>query len=334
MYFHCQINATRYYLRQWDDEGAMVNGTMQFSVDLFALLYQPLLEELQIPYMLIYDLWGFSKWVPGGIPTPVFNRLYWEELSFLHRSLQFDKHAGLGDDHKNNHHIRVHEYTDNRSLDSFHFAIYLYEGVHTPGVADVLPGQLSRYDNVPRAGDVCAQSLRLSLFQALGNPGGTGSNPHTGEQLALNDVFWVLWYSFTPDVRACAALGQGQGTWNMVNSNQISNFSQALAEEGWTESVDNEGPRYFFGYIHHIHDKRSLANPRHTCISGTEDERLFLTHDAREKGMVFASIWNDYEESVVMEPAVRVGDTMDMHTDAGNESFLGHLMRAALQPRM
>lgn len=50
---------TRYFLHHWDDEGALVNGTMQFSVDLFALLYKPLLEELRIPYLLIYDLWGY-----------------------------------------------------------------------------------------------------------------------------------------------------------------------------------------------------------------------------------------------------------------------------------
>ena len=312
----------------------MVNGTMRFSVDLFARLYQPLLEELQIPYMLIYDLWGFSTWVPGGTPTPIFDQLYWEELSFLHRSLQLDKYAGLGNDRENNHHMRVHEYTDDRSSESFHFAIYLYEGLYTPRVSDVHPGQVSRFDHVPRAGDVCAQSLRLSLLQSLGNPGGTGSNPHTGEQLALNDIFWVFWYSFTPDVRACPALHQGQGTFNIVNSNQIHDFSQALAEEAWTEGVDNAGPRYFFGYIHHIHDKRSVSDPRHICISGTEDERLFLTHGAREKGVVFASIWNDYEESVVLEPAARVGTTMDTHLDVGNESFLHQLTRVALRPKL
>ena len=54
-------------------------------------------------------------------------------------------------------------------------------------------------------------------------------NPHTGEQLGLNDIFWISWYGFTPDVRACPALKQGQGTYNIANSNQISNFSQVGA---------------------------------------------------------------------------------------------------------
>ena len=39
-------------------------------------------------------------------------------------------------------------------------------------------------------------------------------------------------------------------------------------------------------------------------MSGTETERLFLTHRAREKGIVFTSIWNDYEEACVLEPSV------------------------------
>jgi hypothetical protein len=151
-------------------------------------------------------------------------------------------------------------------------------------------------------------------------------------------VFWLSWFSFTPDIRACPALkNQSQGTWNIANTNQIFNITQALKEEAWAEGVDTAGPRYFFGYIHHTHDKRSDATPRHSSISGTDTERAFLTHNAREKGMVFVSIWNDYEESIVMEPAVRVGSPSDSHADAssaGEYSFLDNFMRAALRPEL
>ena len=171
----------------------MVNGTMRFSVDLFKRLYQPLLEELEMPYMLIYDLWGFSLWVPGGTPVAIFDRLYWDELSLMHRSLGIHTHTDSNDDDNNNHHIRdnnnhhirIHEYTDNRSPESFRFAVYLYEGGYTPGVPDegaYTPGVADVHPRRPRwfrrdVGDVCAQALRLSLLMAMGNPGGTGTNP-------------------------------------------------------------------------------------------------------------------------------------------------------------
>jgi hypothetical protein len=178
----------------------------------------------------------------------------------------------------------------------------------------------------------------MSLLLATGNPAGTGANPHTGEELGLNDIFWIVWYTFTPDIRACAGSGaspyQSQGSWNIVNANQITNFSDALKQEVWVEGVDgnSSGPRYFFGYTHHFHNKRSVS-PRHSSVSGTSTERSFLTHRAREKGLVFASIWNDYEESIVLEPAVRVGVPPDSHVDAtAGGSFLSNFMQAALKP--
>jgi hypothetical protein len=43
-----------------------------------------------------------------------------EELSYIHRTLHFDK-SKLG----TNHHIRLKEYTPDRSAASFSFAVYL-----------------------------------------------------------------------------------------------------------------------------------------------------------------------------------------------------------------
>ena len=302
-----------YALKDWDDEGAFVNGTMRFSADLFHALYRPILEELKMPYMLIYDVWGFSDFAPAGMPAATFNKLYWEELGGMHRAIGLDPRAG-----PDNHHLRLHQYTDDRSFDSFSFAVYLYNGVYTGGTR----------------GPLCdPRSLQMSLLLAMGAPGGTGANPFTGERLGLADVFWVTWYMFTPNVRACPALAKGQGTRNIVNSNQLSNFTVALQQEKWVEGVDDAGPRYFMGYIHHIHDKRATKTPRHTSVSGTDTERQFLTYRAREKGLVFASIWNDYEESIILEPAVRVGAPEDVHADANNAtagttSFLSNLVRA------
>jgi len=56
-----------------------------------------------------------------------------------------------------------------------------------------------------------------------------------------------MWYSYTPDVRNCPEVGTSIGSWNIVNTNQISspNFEEAQNQDKWTESVDNLGPRYF-----------------------------------------------------------------------------------------
>ena len=143
---------------------------------------------------------------------------------------------------------------------------------------------------------------------------------------------------FTPDVRSCPDVDD-LGLWNMVNTNQISDgingFEQARAEDKWTESVDNAGPRYFYGYIHHIHDKRSCCDKskcpcRHEMISGTEIEKSFLTYRAAEKGMVFTGVWNEYGESIVMEPANNVGSPADEHTAFKNDRpvFLDNFMAA------
>ena len=40
--------------------------------------------------------------------------------------------------------------------------------------------------------------------------------------LGLDQVFWIQWYMYTPDIRACPLLRAGrQGEWNTVNSNQL-----------------------------------------------------------------------------------------------------------------
>jgi hypothetical protein len=173
------LSSQQYYLSEWSDEGAMVNGTMLFSTELFEKLYRPLLEELAIPYLLIYDMWGFSSWAPSGMPMSTFSALYWEEFSYLHRSMALGEQAGL-----DNQHIRIHEYTDSRAFNSFHFAIYLYEGSYDPSTAAGRKTRSSLAVHAPQpTKDLCdPDSLRMSLLLARGNPGGTGMNPHTGTQ--------------------------------------------------------------------------------------------------------------------------------------------------------
>ena len=62
----------------------------------------------------------------------------------------------------------------------------------------------------------------MQILLATGRPNGTGANPYTAEALGLDKVFWIQWYMYTPDIRACPLLRAGrQGEWNTVNSNQL-----------------------------------------------------------------------------------------------------------------
>ena len=276
-------------LCEWNDYGALVDGEMLYSYDLFNALYRPILEELRLPYILIYDLWGFDYWAPPGIPNDVFNRLYWEELENVHTHLSFSE------DSRTDMHIRMREYSPRPDAVAYKRTVYLMGS-----------------GNLREPREACAQDLRISLILSLGEPGGSGCNPHNGRQLGLNRFFWITWYAFTPDVRLCPRV-ESRGMWNIVNTHQMTDFSTAWRQNEWAESVDDLGPRYFYGYIHHIHDKRRNPKPRHDCVSGTQAETLFLTHRAVEKGMVFTGVWNEYSESIVMEPAGAVGEPADCH---------------------
>ena len=156
----------RFELMTWSDEGALVDGQFMNSVALFKTLYLPILEELQLPYMLIYDFFALAAFIPKGLGAHSFKKLYWDKLSYVHRSLGFDKAAG-----GTNHHIRLKGYTYDRSAASFSFAVYLFAGL---GPEDKPPCD--------------AASKRMSLLLSLGRPNGTGSNPFTGEALALDQV--------------------------------------------------------------------------------------------------------------------------------------------------
>ena len=86
-----------------------------------------------------------------------------EELSYIHRTLHFDK-SKLG----TNHHIRLKEYTPDRSAASFSFAVYLFSS-----------GGKDLEDRPP-----CdAQSKRMSLLLSLGRPNGTVRAPHRDSRL-------------------------------------------------------------------------------------------------------------------------------------------------------
>ena len=125
---------------------------------------------------------------------------------------------------------------------------------------------------------------------------------------------------FSPDIRSLPEVGD-HGLWNIVNTDQVhadhftEDFAGAQRMNKWLESMDNLGPRYFYGYIPHLHNtpRDSLRSKTHNALTGTDDERSFLTEQAREKGMVFTGIWNEYAESIVMEPANNVGAPPDEH---------------------
>ena len=328
---HRNTTSDKFELMPWSDEGARVDGQFMNSVALFKALYLPILEELQLPYMLIFDFFALATFIPEDLDAPTFKRLYWDELSYIQKRLGFDKAAG-----GTNHHIRLKEYTPDRSAASFSFAVYLFAG---GGPEDKPPCD--------------PQSKRMSLLLSLGRPNGTGVNPYTLEDLALDECFWIHWYMFTPDIRACPLLKAGhQGWWNAVNSNQLGNFTVAKEQEAWAESVENLGPRYFFGYLHHFHNavagcgRRAPCNSsapglKHWSISGTETERNFLRYRAREKGLVLTSIWNDYEEACVLEPSVNTFPQPDVHsaTEGGGTTgqgarFLENVIRGKLVPRL
>ena len=40
-------------------------------------LYLPILEELGLPYMMIYDMFPMCAFIPKGLDAPTFKRLYW-----------------------------------------------------------------------------------------------------------------------------------------------------------------------------------------------------------------------------------------------------------------
>ena len=162
-----------FVLQDWRDEGARVDGEFLTSVALFEALYKPLLEELRLPYMLIYDMWGFADFIPKGLDAATFKRLYWEELGYIHRSLGYTKPPRGGTDH----HIRLKEYTAERT---FSPAVYLFAGAG------------------PEDRGMCdGDSLRMQLLLSLGRPNGTGVSPVTGEKLGLDKIFWIHWCECT-----------------------------------------------------------------------------------------------------------------------------------------
>jgi hypothetical protein len=64
-------NATSgaFELQRWADEGARVDGVFMNSVELFTTLYRPILEELEIPYILIYGARPAHPLTPCRLPS-------------------------------------------------------------------------------------------------------------------------------------------------------------------------------------------------------------------------------------------------------------------------
>jgi len=283
-------NGLNYQRQVWNDYGANVSGQMLYSYDLFNELYKPILEEMHLPYILVVDMWAFGYFVPDeSIPKETFNVLYWQEMEDMFNHLD-DISDGSTDMH-----IRIRDYSGNSGNDAYRKAVYLMT--------------VNRDTTLCEEGG--AGNIRVQFIKSAGLPGGTGTNPYNGHYIGLNKYFWIMWYSFTPDVRSCPTIGM-TGTWNMANTNQITSFEEAQTQDQWTEGVDNIGPRYFYGYIVHIN-----RGGEHAIVSGTQDETSFLNYHAREKGMVFSGVWNEYGEAIVMEPAVNTknpdGTNRDSH---------------------
>jgi len=273
-------NGQIYQLQQWNDYGANVNGKMLYSYDLFNELYKPILEEMHLPYILILDMWAFGYFVPDeNIPKDTFNHLYWDEMERMFGQIN-NVPDGATDMH-----IRFKDYSQNSGNSAYRKGIYL----------------MTVNRDTALCGGNGSDNIRTQFIKSAGLPGGTGMNPYTRHNIGLNDYFWIMWYSYTPDVRNCPEVGTSIGSWNIVNTNQISspNFEEAQNQDKWTESVDNLGPRYFYGYLTHIN-----RGGEHLMISGTETETQFLNYYARDKGMVFTGIWDEYAEAIVLEPSV------------------------------
>jgi hypothetical protein len=136
----------------------------------------------------------------------------------------------------------------------------------------------------------------------------------------------------------------------MANMNYLSEphdpftdiFTEAQWQETWSEGIDDVGPRYFFGYIHHLHDKRGCSGVgcRHTMNSGTTLEDSFLhACSVVAKGMIFTGGWNEYAEGIVMEPSNNTVArfVVDSHTAwvSNRPVFLDNLkarMKPVVQP--
>jgi len=219
-------NGQIYQLQQWNDYGANVNGKMLYSYDLFNELYKPILEEMHLPYILILDMWAFGYFVPDeNIPKDTFNHLYWDEMERMFGQIN-NVPDGATDMH-----IRFKDYSQNSGNSAYRKGIYL----------------MTVNRDTALCGGNGSDNIRTQFIKSAGLPGGTGMNPYTRHNIGLNDYFWIMWYSYTPDVRNCPEVGTSIGSWNIVNTNQISspNFEEAQNQDKWTESVDNLGPRYF-----------------------------------------------------------------------------------------
>ena len=91
------------------------------------------------------------------------------------------------------------------------------------------------------------------------------------------------------------------GAWNEYDLSRHPNLD--LGTKLFYVPNQHPGPYYIGPY----------SSEKHNAFTGTDDERSFLTYEAREKGMVFTGIWNEYAESIIMEPANNVGTPPDEH---------------------
>jgi hypothetical protein len=272
-------NNGNFYLADWPIYGIKRNGRYYGDWEVYKEIYLPILKELKLPHTLVLDMWAFSHFVPDDVPRNRFNELWWQEFQMMYQNTRPEL---------NDYRIQARWYVEPVEYKPLYF-IY--------------------GNNNPKQDNSCSSNnLRQNFLRAAGAPEGTGVNPITGDWLDLHGNFWVTWLSYTPDIVDC--LDRNQGQWNIVNFQQAFSLSQADKENEWVEKMDNLGPRYFYGHIHKLHDKRLDSDGRNLNMSVDELE-AFISDRAEDKGLEWVSIWNEYAETIVMEPANLMGSPQD-----------------------
>lgn len=264
-----------YYLADWPAYGVKINGEYVGDWRIYKEVYLPILKELKLPHTVILDMWGFLEWVPDDIPKSEYRRLFWEEFEQMYMGT-------VADPEGNDYRIWAKRYIDAPDAWVPMAAIYLNLNKHTQQTA-------------------CDSTAVIEgFFRAAGGPEGTGINPINGHWLNLHGNFWLSWELFTPPFRKC--LNKNQGLWNVANISQSGSITEADHASNIAESYDSVGPRFFYGFVHRLHDNKTSATSRDTVLSDN-DWGVFLGDRAVKKGLMWTSVWNEYAESIVMEPA-------------------------------
>jgi hypothetical protein len=265
--------------------GIKYNGEMKYSYQIYNEIYKPILEELKMPHIILIDFWMVANFPPKDMAIEDRRKAWWDILENTITNL--DKSSDLW--------IQFKFY--NSDENDWHPGIYFYEEPY-----------IERIDG----------KMRMQLIEAAGQPGASGENPYNGHNLKLGDYFWIWWNGFTPEIRDRIPDRHNHGIWNIVDSDQLnpyeakfgSYWAEALKRDSLHESYpSNVGPNYFMGYLNHINTK-----VQGDSYVSKEDEINFLSHPGSTKdGMISLGVWDEYVESIVLEPCLNVVGKTDTH---------------------